>query len=90
MVMVNPPIQHTVDLSWTASTSPVLGYNVYRGMTAGGPYALINVAGVVASTLYTDSAVPSGLTYFYVTTAVDNTGMESVYSNEAGVTIPSP
>ena len=31
---------HTVTLKWTASTSSnVVGYNVYRGTTSGGPYS---------------------------------------------------
>src|SRR5580698_6997371 len=34
---------HTVGLSWTASTSQnVVGYNIYRGNQSGGPYAKIN------------------------------------------------
>jgi hypothetical protein len=30
--------QHSVSLSWLGSTSSVVGYNVYRSGTAGGPY----------------------------------------------------
>jgi hypothetical protein len=34
---------HTVGLSWDASTSPnIVGYNVYRGPNANGPYTKIN------------------------------------------------
>jgi hypothetical protein len=35
---------HAVSLSWTASTSTVAGYNVYRGGQSGGPYTLLNSA----------------------------------------------
>jgi fibronectin type 3 domain-containing protein len=37
---------------------------------------------------YTDSTVVNGLTYYYVTTAVDSSGTESVYSNPAPAIIP--
>ncbi len=85
----NPvPIQHSVDLSWTASTSTnVVSYNVYRTAAAGGTYSKIATS---ASTSYTDSTVASGFTYYYVTTAVDNSGLESGYSNQATAIIPTP
>jgi hypothetical protein len=78
---------HSVALSWNASTSQVIGYNVYRGTVSGGPYARLNPS-VDANTAYTDSSVQSGLTYYYVTTAVDSQNMESAYSNEATSVIP--
>jgi len=31
-------VQHSATLSWTASTSVVTGYNIYRGAISGGPY----------------------------------------------------
>jgi len=86
---LTPSIQHTVDLSWKASTSQnVVSYNVYRGTVSGGPYT--KVASGIGSTLYTDSTVSSGQTYYYVTTAVANTGQESPYSNQTTAAIPSP
>jgi fibronectin type 3 domain-containing protein len=83
------PIQHSVDLSWTASTSIVVGYNVYRGTQSGGPYTKIN-SSLNATTAYTDSTVQSGTTYYYVVTAVDATNAESAYSNQAVAVIPIP
>jgi fibronectin type 3 domain-containing protein len=82
-------VQHTVALSWTASTSTVVGYNVYRSTTSGGPYTLLTNA-PVAGTAYTDSTVQSGVTYFYVVTAVNSNGTESVYSNESTAVVPIP
>jgi len=82
-------IQHSVSLSWTASTSTVVGYNVYRGGTSGGPYTRINSA-LDSNTSYMDSSVQAGQTYYYVTTAVDSTGAESAYSNQVQGVIPSP
>ncbi|MGC2829312.1 MAG: choice-of-anchor D domain-containing protein, partial [Candidatus Acidiferrum sp.] len=81
------PVQHSVALSWTASTSTVSGYNVYRGTVSGGPYTKIN-SSLVAGLSYTDLMVQSGTTYYYVTTAVDSSGNESVYSNEVSAPIP--
>jgi fibronectin type 3 domain-containing protein len=37
---------------------------------------------------YTDSAVANGTTYFYVTTAVNASGDESVDSNQGTAVIP--
>jgi fibronectin type 3 domain-containing protein len=82
------PPQHSVDLSWTG-TSTVVGYNVYRGSQSGGPYTKINSA-LDASTTYTDSSVQAGQTYYYVTTAVDSSGAESSYSNQIQTPVPSP
>jgi fibronectin type 3 domain-containing protein len=79
---------HTVGLNWTASTSPsIQGYNAYRGTTAGGPYTKVNSA-LTSGTTYVDNGVTAGKTYYYVVTAVDATGAESGYSNEAAAVIP--
>ncbi|HVO80848.1 MAG TPA: choice-of-anchor D domain-containing protein [Terriglobales bacterium] len=85
----NPPQHHTVDLSWDPSTSVVAGYDVYRSGTSGGPYTKINSA-LDTGTTYADGSVESGQTYYYVTTAVDDNGNESGYSNEVQALIPSP
>jgi hypothetical protein len=85
-----PPPQHTVNLSWTASTSQnIIGYNIYRGVKSGGPYSKINSV-LNASTLYTDSTVADGVTYYYVSTSVNSSNMESGYSNQTTAVIPPP
>jgi hypothetical protein len=81
------PVQHSVDLTWNASTSTVSGYNVYRSTVSGGPYAKIN-ASLVAVLNYLDLTVQGGTAYFYVTTAIDSSGNESVNSNEVSATVP--
>jgi HYDIN/CFA65/VesB-like, Ig-like domain/Abnormal spindle-like microcephaly-assoc'd, ASPM-SPD-2-Hydin len=84
------PTQHSVDLSWTASTSQnVIGYNIYRGVTSGGPYTKINSV-LNASTLYSDTTVADGQTYYYVTTAANSSNEESSYSNQTTAVIPPP
>ena len=83
------PIQHSVDLSWIASSSSnVAGYNVYRAGVSGGPYA--SVASANPGSTFADGSVQSGQTYYYVVTAVDTNGAESVYSNQVQAVIPSP
>lgn len=82
--------QHSVSLAWTASTSQgVVGYNVYRGTASGGPYTKVNSA-LLAVTNYSDTTVDSEQTYYYVTTAVNSSNVESAYSNQADVVIPYP
>jgi hypothetical protein len=78
---------HKVTVSWTGSTSSVVSYNVYRGTQTGGPYALINSD---SGDSFSDTGVQGGTTYFYVVTAVDASGGESMYSNEARATVPTP
>ena len=80
---------HSVSLSWSPSSSPgVSSYKVYRGNVSGGPYSLLTSG--VSSTSYTDTNVQSGSTYYYVTTAVDSSGIESAYSAAAQAVIPMP
>lgn len=79
---------HSVDLHWTASSSStVVGYHVYRGGNAGGPFSKLSAA-VDATTSYKDSTVSSGNTYFYVVTSVDSHNVESAFSSVLAVRIP--
>jgi hypothetical protein len=78
---------HRVMLTWKASSSPVVGYNVYRSTTPGGNYRRIN-SSLVRQLTYTDNAVVSGVTYYYVVRAVDARGIESINSNETSGAIP--
>jgi hypothetical protein len=79
---------HTVALSWNASTSSVVGYNIYRGTQSGGPYSRLNTT-PMAGTAYTDDGVESGSTYYYVATSVDSDSSESTFSNQAVAQIPN-
>jgi Abnormal spindle-like microcephaly-assoc'd, ASPM-SPD-2-Hydin len=78
---------HSAALSWVASSSTVVGYNVYRSTTSGSYGAPLN-GSLVSGVSFTDTAVVAGTTYFYVTTAVDGGGNESVFSNEVQAAIP--
>jgi hypothetical protein len=82
------PAPHSVSLSWDASTSAnVDGYNVYRSTTSGGPYTKLTPSPITV-TAYVDSAVTSGQTYYYASTAMDTSNVESGYSNIATAVIP--
>ena len=81
------PVSHSVSLHWTPSGSSFGGFNVYRGTVSGGPYTRVNAA-MTSTTSYADTSVASGQTYYYVTTEVGSTGVESSYSNEASAIIP--
>jgi fibronectin type 3 domain-containing protein len=43
-----------------------------------------------ASTSYIDTSVKGGATYYYVSTAVAGSGVESKFSNQLRAAIPSP
>ena len=79
--------QHTATASWTASASVVSGYNIYRGTVSGGPYTKLN-GSLVTLLTYIDATVLSGQKYFFVATAVDGSGNESVFSSEVTAVIP--
>jgi hypothetical protein len=78
---------HTVRLNWKAGSSHVAGYNVYRSEVSGQKYQKINPS-LVQGLTYADNTVRSGVTYYYVTRAVDDQGHESANSNETSVSIP--
>jgi hypothetical protein len=82
------PSSHSVALSWVASASSVIGYNVYRGTQSGGPYSQSN-SSLVAGTTYSDSSLAAGQIYWYVVKSVAGNGIESGPSNEAMVTVPT-
>jgi len=85
-----PPSSNSssVVLNWNASTSQVVGYRVYRSATSGGSFSLLS-ASEVSGLTYTDTTVSSGSTYYYVVTAVDSAGVESVHSNQASAVVPA-
>ncbi len=87
----NAVVTHTVALTWNASTTlTVTGYNVYRSTVSGTGYVKLTPSPLPLAPLsFTDTSVLiNGTTYFYVTTAVDVTGVESNFSNEATAAIP--
>jgi len=72
-------------LAWIQSTNAGVTTNkIYRATTNGGPYTL--VAPISAATSYLDNKINRNSIYYYVVTAVTNSGQESIYSNQASGT----
>lgn len=87
-VTIQPLPNHVVGLSWNASTSAdISGYNLYRGPD-GANWQKVNATGLIASTLFSDSTVANGTTYYYAATAVDISGAESAKSAALVVAVP--
>jgi|SRR5579862_621488 len=86
-IVIQPTLNHVVDVTWKPSASTnVVGYDVYRAPD-GVTWKKINVS-LIASTLYSDSTVANGSTYYYAATAVDLEGHESAKSATIKVTVP--
>jgi hypothetical protein len=78
---------HSVTLDWSDHNTSAKGYYVYRGELSGGPFSRIN-QGTLELTTFKDTEVLGGSHYYYVVTAVGESGPESPYSNEVSVVIP--
>jgi|GEM_PF-6125326 len=75
--------KHSVALTWKASPGAKY-YGVYRSKVSGSGYQKI---GTSPAPNYKDEPVPSGATFYYVVTAVDDKG-ESKYSSEIKAVVP--
>jgi fibronectin type 3 domain-containing protein len=77
-------------LNWNDNSEPDFnGYNVYRSTTSGSGYVKLN-SSLLDSSDYTDTNVVKETTYYYVVTAVDTAGLESVNSGEVSATPSNP
>ncbi len=82
---------HAAALSWTASTTPNVTYNVYRATASTGPFTTPLNSSRISGTTFKDTSVSAGQTYYYVVTAVASDGTESAPSSPpVQATIPSP
>ena len=79
--------RHRVLLTWGASSSPGVGYNVYRSSTSDPRFLKINPTNIQGLS-YTDDSVENGVTYIYVARAADALGNESSDSPRFVITIP--
>ncbi len=97
-VTPNPPTDliatalatNEIGLTWTAPTSNITGYDVYRGTTSGGESSTpLNSTPLSATaTSYDDLTAAAGTQYFYTVQAIDSTAASSP-SLEANTTTPS-
>jgi hypothetical protein len=85
-VFSGDPQRLFIDLTWTPNTEPDLaGYNVYRRSDSG--TVKINTD-LVKTPSFRDTAVESGMKYFYSVSAVDLRNNESARSGPASETVP--
>ena len=74
-------------LSWNENKeSDLAGYHVYRSTKHGKDYDRLTDK-LLLRTTYSDATVQVGKTYYYVVTAVDQSGNESEYSHEIKVKV---
>lgn len=82
------PGRHSVTLTWTASTTTGVSYNLYRGtatgVCSGTPTPFVTG---ITGTSFTDNTVALNTTYFYNVSAV-GTGGESACDGEVTVQVP--
>lgn len=78
---------HSVLLTWTASPTSGVTYNVYRSLTSGSCKTTTVTTGLTATT-FTDNAVISGTTYFYSVDAQNGGGKSACTSPDVQVLIP--
>ncbi len=83
-----PALTGTAALSWTSPTGVVSGYRVYYGTASRGYEQALGSGIVATTTTFTVADLPSGRTYYFAVTAINATGVESAYSNEATKLIP--
>lgn len=72
------------DLRWQAPPEPVLGYAVYRGATAAGPFTRLNPE-LVASTNYTDAVSASNVCYMVRAVKLEVSASGSYYNASQGI-----
>jgi len=78
---------HAVALSWSPSTSSVVGYNVYVSMVTGSSYTKLTAA-PINSLNYVDGGLQTAQNRYYVVTAVNSDNTESIFSTQVMATIP--
>jgi hypothetical protein len=84
LISAAPALAADVTLAWDANTEPDLaGYKIYFG-TASGVYGAPVTVGL--QTTYTVTNLAPG-TWFFAVTAINNSGLESGFSNEVSTTI---
>lgn len=77
----------SITLTWQQSTSPNIAFNtVYRAAVKGGPYTVVYAANA-PTVQWEDDSIIGGQLYCYVVTATSTDGVESLYSNQACLSI---
>lgn len=80
---------HSVVLTWGASPTSGVTYNMYRKTSAGSCVPANKIVSGLTALTYTDTTVLNGATYFYAVSA-QSSGGESTCSAEVQIAIPTP
>jgi hypothetical protein len=81
------PTTESLALAWNPSTSPnVVGYDVYYGGSSG---VYTNEIPAGNATNLTIPGLLDGATYYFVVTAVNNSGFQSGFSSQLPYTVPN-
>jgi endonuclease I/fibronectin type 3 domain-containing protein len=76
-----------VDLNWPDNAdADLVGYQVFRGRTSGGPYAPAH-DGLLSASQYLDQNVFNGETYYYVVAAEDDASNRSAFGPQATASV---
>jgi len=79
------PGHSRISLDWDDNTEPdIAGYHVYYSLTSGYGYNRINLS-LLKNSEYIDTTVINCVDYYFVVTAEDTFGYESLYSDEVSV-----
>lgn len=72
-----------VNLAWTKNTEPdFLRYRIYQGTTSGGEVLRDSTSANISDTAKICTGLTNGTLYYFRITAIDSSGLESIYSNE--------
>ena len=70
--------QTSIKATWNHNTQPdIIGYNIYRSTSAGGPFTQVNLVPTDSSSAYEDPNLQPLTRYYYQVSAVDASGNES-------------
>ena len=79
-----------LQVAWTHSVTPdVVRYNVYQASGPGGPYTKVNVD-PLDHAVYLATGLSANTIYYYVVTAIDASGNESIISGEFSASTNPP
>jgi uncharacterized protein YqjF (DUF2071 family) len=82
------PITSEVSLAWDPSPDAnVVRYYVYYGVASGDYTNRVDAGNATSVTI---SNLVVGCTYYFAATAMDDSGLESDFSNEVSYTVPAP
>lgn len=76
------PSRHTVTLSWAASTTDGVAYNIYRAPYTNACASFLKINdGSIPGTSYIDFKVVNGSSYCYGVKSINSSNQESNFSN---------